>query len=106
MSSGKIVLVEFPFSDISQTKKRPALLIGDIRGENNIYCQISTKNKLTKQYQIPLNSSDCKGEISFDSYIYCDMIFTLHKDLVIRELGSISAEKLSAVRNKLSAIFS
>jgi mRNA interferase MazF len=91
--SGEVYTVEFPFSNISQTKKRPALLIGNISGENKIFCQISTKNKLTKKYQVNLNQKDTKGNIKFDSFINCDMIFTLHKDLIVDKIGEISNER-------------
>ncbi|MFP4401746.1 MAG: type II toxin-antitoxin system PemK/MazF family toxin [Candidatus Nanoarchaeia archaeon] len=100
-----IYLVEFPFSNISSTKKRPALLVSSLKGENNIFIQISTKEKLTKDYQINLLKSDCEGEIKFDSYINCDMIFTLHKDLIIRKIGSISNKKSKEVENKLLSLF-
>lgn len=102
---GEIYLVEFPFSSISSTKKRPALLISDLKGDNNIFIQISTREKFTKEYQIKLLKTDCKSEIKFDSYINCDMIFTLHEDLVIRKIGRISEEKLKEVKNKLLSLF-
>lgn len=105
MKRGEIYLIEFPFSDISQTKKRPALVVGEIKGNNTIFSQISTKNKLTKDYKVELKQSETKGEIIFDSYIYCDMLFTLHKDLVVRKIGEISKKKLEEVRDILNMIF-
>ena len=100
-----IYLVEFPFSNISSTKKRPALLVSNLKGENDIFIQISTKEKLTKDYQISLLKTDSEGEVKFDSYINCDMIFTLHKDLIIRKIGSISDEKSKEVENTLQYLF-
>jgi len=44
-----IVLVDFPFSDLSKIKKRPALVIKSLEGENTILCQITTKERNIKK---------------------------------------------------------
>jgi len=35
---GSVVVVPFPFSDLSQAKKRPALVIADLRNNDLILC--------------------------------------------------------------------
>ncbi len=84
-----IVLVDFPFSNLKETKKRPAMVINSLEGENSILCQITTKNRKIKKYEIQLKKEDCEGEIKFDSLIYVDMVFTLHKSLIYRKIGEI-----------------
>ena len=84
-----IVLVDFPFSDLKKTKKRPAMIINSLEGENSILCQITTKNRKIQKYEIRLKKEDCKGEIRFDSFIYVDMVFTLHKSLIYSKIGEI-----------------
>ena len=41
---GDIVVVPFPFSDLSQSKKRPALVLVDLKGEDLILSQITSQN--------------------------------------------------------------
>ncbi len=106
MKQGEIYLVNFPFSDISSTKKRPALLVGDIKGDNKIFIQISTKKKLTKNYQIELKKDESNGEVNFNSFLNCDMIFTLHKDLVLRKIADIHQNKFKEVQEKRINIIS
>ena len=84
-----IILVDFPFSDLKQTKKRPALVIGSLEGNNSILCQITTKQRNIQKYEILLPKEHCKGNIRFDSFIHVDMIFTLHKSLIYRKIGEI-----------------
>jgi len=42
-SVGDIVLVRFPFSDLSQQKLRPALVLADAKRGDYILCQITSQ---------------------------------------------------------------
>jgi len=95
-----IILVDFPFSDLKKIKKRPAMVINSLEGENSVLCQITTKNRKIQKYEIPLKKEDCEGEIHFDSFIYIDMVFTLHKSLIHRKIGEIKNIKTREDINK------
>lgn len=101
-----IVLVDFPFTDLSITKKRPALVIKHLEGNNTILCQITTKRRGIQKYEIYLSKEKCRGDIRFNSYIYLDMIFTLHKNLIYRKIGEISDSKIKEqIKGKIHEIF-
>jgi len=101
-----IILVDFPFTDLSITKKRPALVIKHLDGDNTILCQITTKRRAIQKYEIYLPKTGCKGDIRFNSYIYLYMIFTLHKNLIYRKIGEVSNLSIKEkVNNKLKDIF-
>jgi|SRR3989344_3137881 len=89
-----IIIVDFPFSNLSQTKRRPVLVIKDAGGNNIILCQITTKRRNIQKYEIILNKESCNGDIRFNSFIYVDMIFTLHNNLIHRQIGEVSNQKL------------
>jgi len=40
---GDVVIVPFPFSDLTQTKRRPALVVAGLSGEDLILCQITSQ---------------------------------------------------------------
>lgn len=90
---GDIVLVNFPFSDLSTTKARPAAVLKDISTQNVLVCQITTKiNPQFDQYETLLLTKDCAGGLKTDSIIRCDLIATLHKSLI--------QKKISYIKNK------
>ncbi len=41
---GDVVVVPFPFSDLTQTKRRPALVLAQLEGNDRILCQITSKH--------------------------------------------------------------
>ena len=40
---GDVVVIPFPFSDLSQSKRRPALVIASLQGDDAILCQLTSK---------------------------------------------------------------
>ena len=50
---GDVVVLPFPFSDLSQSKRRPALVITELLGNDIILCQITSK-KISDRYAILL----------------------------------------------------
>ena len=95
-----IVLVDFPFSDLSQIKKRPALVIKSLEGENTILCQITTKRRIIKKYEVALKKEECYGNIMFDSFIHIDMIFTLHRNLIHEKIGGVKNPDVKEIINQ------
>lgn len=54
---GDVVVLPFPFSDLSAAKRRPALVLAGLPGDDIILCQI-TSRAVSNPYAIPLSSSD------------------------------------------------
>jgi mRNA interferase MazF len=40
---GDVVVVPFPFADLSEAKRRPALVVADLTGDDLILCQITSQ---------------------------------------------------------------
>ncbi|MFO8020785.1 MAG: type II toxin-antitoxin system PemK/MazF family toxin [Promethearchaeia archaeon] len=100
---GDVVVVPFPFSDLSRTnKKRPALVIKDLKGFDLILCQITSKSR-SDNYSIPLFQKDFKkGTLNKSkSYIRPNRIFTADVRIIIRSIGRIKKTKMDEVINKL-----
>jgi mRNA interferase MazF len=54
---GDVIVIPFPFSDLSQTKRRPALVLALLEGDDAILCQITSKS-VTDSYAIPVDDTD------------------------------------------------
>lgn len=54
---GDVVVVPFPFSDLTNSKRRPALVITELTGDDVILCQITSRN-LNDKYSIELDNND------------------------------------------------
>ncbi len=101
-----IILVDFPFTNLTVTKKRPALVVKSLEGDNIIVSQITTKMRKIQKYEVRLQKSSCLGDIRFDSFIYLDTIFTLHRDLIHRKIAEISSiETRKSIHDKLKELF-
>jgi mRNA interferase MazF len=54
---GEVVVIPFPFSDLTQAKRRPALVIAELEGDDLILCQI-TSQAIKDKYAIPINDNN------------------------------------------------
>ncbi len=57
LAAGEVVVVPFPFSDLSQSKVRPAVCLADVGRGDWVLCQI-TSNPYGDSAAIPLDASD------------------------------------------------
>lgn len=86
---GDIVLIEFPFSNLEKSKKRPVLIIKDENHLNDIVCfQITSKSTQDFLYQIDKNSMK-SGELKLISFVKYDKCFTLDTKIVDKKLASV-----------------
>jgi len=54
---GEVVVLPFPQTDLQAGKRRPALVVADLTGDDLILCQITTQSR-RDHYSVPLSSSD------------------------------------------------
>ena len=91
-SAGGIVLVPFPFSDLSQAKLRPAVALADAGRDDWIHCQV-TSNPYGDPQAIPLTpSSFISGSLRADSYARPGKLFTASRDLMVAQVAALSSE--------------
>ncbi len=101
---GDVVVLPFPFTDLTASKKRPAIILSDIEGYDYIMLQITSKN-VKDDYAIPLSQADfSSGSLHQDSNIRPNKIFTLDGDLILYKIGHISDSKLDECIEKVCSI--
>jgi mRNA interferase MazF len=60
------VVLNFPFSDLSQAKRRPALVVAALRGDDLILCQITSQAR-DGAYSVQLDDSDSQPAVSTEA---------------------------------------
>lgn len=95
-----IVVCEFPFSDLSAKKKRPALVISGPFGSDYLLCAIMSKKGL---YSIEIKDTDFEtgGLRKPVSYLYLDKLFTAENVIILYSAGKITVDLMDRVRQAL-----
>ena len=82
-----VVVIPFPFSDLSDSKRRPALVLANLKGYDIILCQI-TSQTVKDYYAISLTSKDFdRGELKQNSNIRPNRLFTADKKIILYKIG-------------------
>lgn len=105
LAAGSVVLVPFPFSDLSQSKLRPAVVLADAGRGDWILCQV-TSNAYADPRALELRESDFKsGGLQRASYARPAKLFTAHQGLVVSQVGELRAESLKSLMDRVISIF-
>ncbi len=98
---GDVIVVEFPFSDLLNVKRRPALVIKVPQGEDIIISQITGKS-YEKTVEIPIEKNDFhEGGLKFTSYLRLDKLLSVEKSLIKYRAGSLKQEKFNKILDKI-----
>ena len=101
---GDVIVVPFPFSDLSQAKRRPAMVVAELQGDDVILCQI-TSQQISDNYSLPITDSDFdEGGLKRNSNIRPNRIFTADRHLILYKVGSLKKEKMDQVIQKIIEI--
>jgi len=106
---GEIVLIPFPFTDLTTKKKRPVIVLSNKeyneRIEDFIVCGI-TSNIKDMLHSVLINSKDLvSGFLPKPSRIKVDKIFTLEQSLVIKKFAKVKPEIIRKVKQELFKLF-
>ena len=98
---GDVVVVPFPFSDLTQAKRRPALVISALEGDDLILCQI-TSQYIRDNYAISLADKDFQtGSLKQLSNVRPNRIFTADGHIVLYRVGALKMEKMNEIIEKV-----
>ena len=96
-SAGSVVLVPFPFSDLSQSKLRPAVVLADAGRGDWILCQITSK-PYSDSRAVELDSgSFATGSLHMKSYARPSKLFTANQSLIVKKVGVLKDDALKQV---------
>jgi mRNA interferase MazF len=98
---GQVVLVPFPFSDLSRSKMRPAIVLAEAGRDDWILCQV-TSNPYGDEHAIPLTEKDFQsGSLRVTSYVRPGKLFTANASLIAETIGSL---KKATIKNLIAGV--
>ena len=103
-----VILVPFPFSDLSNAKKRPAFVVSNNIFNTNgqdVVCCLITSNPENKDYTIDITNKDMEsGFLEFDSKVKTYRIFTVSKSIIYKNLGKLNIKKSTQITNEIKKL--
>lgn len=91
--SGSVVLIPFPYSDLSTTKKRPAMLLTrpDKRGDF-LAMPLTSQEQPLPAYRLNAGLLPKSGTLPVTSWIKPDTVYTLHTSQIVKTLGNVGED--------------
>jgi mRNA interferase MazF len=103
-AAGQVVIVHFPFSDLTTSKLRPAVVLAEAGRGDWILCQITSKSYGDTR-AIPLEAADfARGSLRLASFARPGKLFTAHTSLIASQAGELKPAKFSTVRDAVVRI--
>ena len=103
---GDVVVIPFPFSDLSSSKRRPALVVAVASSDDIILAQITSRN-FKDGCSVELTDEDfVNGGLSIDSNVRPNKLFTAEIGIVAYKAGCIKAQKMKDVASAITTLVS
>ena len=86
-------------------KRRPALVVADLTGDDLILCQITSQAR-SDGYSVPLIATDFeRGHLAVDSFVRPNRLFTVEQSVVLYSAGKVTDAKLNEAKGKIRQLF-
>lgn len=102
MKKGDIVLIPFPFTDLSGNKYRPAVILIDSEDDVTV-CFITTQLTWQSEFDIALQPSEFNG-LKKESLVRLNKFATIDNELIIGRLGTLENNYIELMNRNLTKI--
>ena len=103
MKRGDIVLVRYPFTDLSSEKLRPAMILLPENERGDFLLSFITSS-LTESSLFDISLLQGEGGLKRDSILRLQKIMTIHKSLLVGRIGSLPPHKVREAELKLKTM--
>jgi len=98
-------VIRFPFSDLTQSKLRPAVVLASAGKGDWILCQI-TSRKYTDRKAIKISKADFTiGSLPKTSFVRFAKLFTANESLIVSQIGELKKDKFSTIIDSVKKLF-
>jgi mRNA interferase MazF len=103
--AGDVVVLPFPFSNLSEQKRRPAVVLVKVDFGDLILCQVTSKAYSSKLALTIGRTDFASGGLPVTSYARPDKLFTIEPTIVTRTAGKLQASKLQEILARVRQLF-
>ena len=101
----KIILTPFPFTDLSSSKIRPAVIVSSkVLGDDVIVSFISSGMKINSIFDVKIKKTNINN-LKTNSVIKISKIATLDKKIILGEIGEVDNNLKKKLDNNLKKVF-
>jgi mRNA interferase MazF len=98
---GKVILVPFPFSDLSKSKMRPAVVLADAGRGDWILCQITSNPYGDPNALVIKEENFAEGSLRITSFARPGKLFTASSGLMLSEVGMLREDMTEQIINTI-----
>ena len=102
MKKGSVVLIPFPFTDLTGSKIRPAVVLS-VNELDVMICFITSELSWKTEYDVSVLPSTSNG-LKVKSLIRVEKIATIDSTLVLGELGELSHAEIAELNKGLKKL--
>ncbi len=97
LAAAAVVLIPFPFSDLSQSKLRPAVVLANSGRGDWVLCQVTSKPYGDRR-AVPVTDHDfTTGSLNYHSYARPGKLFTASDNLMVSRVGVLTQQSFERV---------
>ena len=94
---GDVVVLPFPQTNLQAGKRRPALVVAELKGDDVILCQITGQNR-SDGYSVSLHLEDFEsGRLAADSFARANRLFTVDQSVILYTACRLKLAKINEV---------
>jgi len=103
-AASSVVLITFPFSDLSRSKLRPAVVLADVGRGDWIMCQITSNPYADSDAILLTDESFVSGSLQRRSYARPGKLFTANQSLVSGVAGTLKTTARMEIIKKIEQL--
>jgi mRNA interferase MazF len=97
LARGAVVLVTFPFSDLTRSKLRPAVVLADAGRGDVVLCQVTSRPYGDPIAVVLTSAAFASGSLRVTSYARPGKLFTASSDLIVAHVGVLTEASRSSI---------
>ncbi len=105
----EIVLVPFPYSDLTSVKRRPVVILSNKRFNENsedVVVAAITSKEFSDEYSIMITNNELEyGILPEPSVIKISKLFTIHKSKIVKKFSILNHSSFEEVIKRLRLLF-